>query len=91
MGTERFYPVIPFVIDGDGYSDRDRAMFVAGYEFCQVATMLADHPGEPISRPIHSENEDRIRVLCNREKRTVRFEKINECWSHLEIEEGAAA
>jgi hypothetical protein len=51
---EGFGLVMPFVIDGDGYSDRDRAMFVAGYEFCQLHVFLEENLEDGISRPVHA-------------------------------------
>lgn len=81
----QFNLFIPFVIDGEGYSDRDRSMFVAGYEFCQIRTFLGANPGEPLSRPIHSENADRVRVLCNRFGRVCKIERIDDTWSQLDI------
>jgi hypothetical protein len=78
---EGFGLVMPFVIDGESYSDRDRAMFVAGYEFCQLHVFL-----DGISKPVHAENEDRIRVLCGRLKRACSISRIDETWSQLEVE-----
>ncbi len=54
--------VLPFWIDTDGYSDRDRNMFVCGFEFCMIADDLKD--GWSGCRPIHRENESRVRLLC---------------------------
>jgi hypothetical protein len=80
-----FQLFIPFVIDGDAYSDRDRAMFVAGYEFCQIRTFLEVNPGEPLAKPVHPENADRLRVLCGRFGRICEIEPIDGTWSWLDI------
>lgn len=81
-----FQLFIPFVIDGDGYNDRDRSMFVAGYEFCQIRTHLEMHPNDPLSKPVHSENADRLRVLCSRFGRICIIESLDDTWSQLDIE-----
>jgi hypothetical protein len=83
---EGFGLVMPFVIDGEGYSDRDRAMFVAGYEFCQLHVFLEENPEDGISKPVHAENEDRIRVLCGRLERACSVSRIDGTWSQLEVE-----
>lgn len=83
--SEGYGMVMPFVIDGEGYSDRDRAMFVLGYEFCQLHVFLEENPGEGISKPVHLENEDRIRVLCGRLERAHWFSRMDRTWSQLEI------
>lgn len=56
--------LMPFWIDTDGYTDRDRAMFVAGAEFEQLYTLLRD--SKSCQRPIHRENESRVRLMCGR-------------------------
>ncbi len=55
--------VCPFWIDTDGYTDRDRLMFVCGVEFEMLCRLLSNWSG---SRPIHRENESRVRMLCGR-------------------------
>jgi len=79
-----FRPVLPFIIDGPGYSDRDRQMFVAGVELCQVYHLLDSGLG--IDRPVHKENEDRLRVLCSRQGRVCRLDPIDETWMQLIVE-----
>lgn len=74
----------PFVIDGEGYSVRDRQMFIAGYEFALVEVLLES--GDAIVRPIHNENTDRLRVLCGRARRRCEIERIDDTWSELSIE-----
>lgn len=75
---------LPFWIDTDGYSDRDRAMFVAGYEFATVVDALECN--YPFSGPIHSENESRVRMACAQYKRRYAITPTNcEGWSNLVI------
>lgn len=65
MNEEAEYGLIQsFYIDTDAYSDRDRQMFVCGAEFWQIIAMLDD--GWTGSKPIHRENESRVRMLCGR-------------------------
>ncbi len=55
---------MPFWIDTDGYSSRDRAMFVAGVEFEIVRQAL--NAGWTGTRTICRENESRMRMMCSR-------------------------
>ena len=55
---------MPFFIDTDDYTDRDREMFVCGVEFQMVYAVVK--AGAPVRRPIHTENESRIRMMCAR-------------------------
>lgn len=55
-----------FFIDTDAYSVRDRDMFVCGYEFAMVLDM-ADC-GTLESRPIHRENESRLRMALGKRR-----------------------
>ncbi len=77
---------MPFLTDGDAYTDRERLMFTTGYEFCQLHVLLEENPGPEISRPVHRENEDRIRVLCGRLGRRYQLEPIDETWCQLDVE-----
>src|SRR5690242_16551768 len=56
--------VMPFWIDTDGYSDRDRLMFCAGVEFEMVRQQLKS--GWRGMRLIHRENESRLRLMCGK-------------------------
>ena len=56
--------VMPFWIDTDGYSDRDREMFVCGYEFAIIHAIL--RRGSHVNCPIHRENESRVRMMWGR-------------------------
>jgi len=75
--------VTPFWIDTDGYTDRDRLMFCCGVEFQMVRMSLAH--GEEFSRPIHAENESRLRMLCAMAKRPCEIVQVNDQWSSLEV------
>jgi len=86
QAADGFQVAVPFVIDGEAYTDRDRAMFVAGYEFCQIRIFLEDRQDDPICRPIHSENTDRLRVLCNRFQRQCTIRRLDNVWSQLDVE-----
>lgn len=63
-GDTEYGLVLPFWIDTDAYSDRDRAMFVAGVEFHMIAALLED--GWRGTRLLRRENESRVRMLCGR-------------------------
>lgn len=54
--------VMPFWIDTDAYSDRDRMMFVCGVEFEMLRQQLLS--GRLVSRTIHQENESRARMMA---------------------------
>lgn len=77
--------VLPMLIDGEAYSDRDRQMFVAGFEYHQIADYLERYPGLPLRRPVHSENEDRIRLLCSRMRRRLSLTRLCRTWLELEV------
>lgn len=81
----QFIISIPFLIDGEAYTGRDRDMFVAGYEFCQLRTLLHDKPDEPIQKMIHTENDDRLRVLCHRFGRKCEITRFDDDWSEILI------
>ncbi len=79
---------LPFWIDTDGYTDRDRLMFVCGVEFEMLSRLLACcWVG---SRPIHRENESRVRLACGllRIEHTIEPHQDYdgcEAWSELEV------
>lgn len=62
--NEQWGLVMPFWMDTDAYTARDRDMFTAGYEFCMVYELLQG--GWRGNRPIHRENESRIRMMCGK-------------------------
>jgi hypothetical protein len=82
--------VCSFWIDTDGYSDRDRQMFTAGFEFADLLSHVQCDPS-PLSKTIHRENESRVRMMCSRFGRPC---EITPCetehdpagtWSYLSI------
>lgn len=78
-----------FYIDTDAYTDRDREMFVAGYEFAQVWKALK-HPNYA-GTTIHRENESRVRMAAGQLGREVMITPCEEehdpdgTWSYLEV------
>lgn len=75
--------VMPFYIDTDGYTDRDREMFVCGVEWQMVYEQMK--AGEPFTRTIHTENESRIRMMAGRMGYLVNITPTEyEGWSFLE-------
>lgn len=59
---ESFNILMPFWIDTDGYTDRDREMFVCGVEFMRIYDLVKQRKG--VFQPIHRENASRVRMLC---------------------------
>lgn len=63
----QFECIEPFWIDTDGYTDRDREMFVCGAEFMLILARLREDLLPALGpMPIHRENESRLRLLCGR-------------------------
>lgn len=56
---------MPFWIDTEAYSDRDRMMFVCGVEFEMIRNRIRNEE-RGVTIPIHRENESRIRMMCAR-------------------------
>ncbi len=74
--------VMPFWIDTDAYSDRDRLMFVAGVEFEMLRREL--QTGSPVCRTIHVENESRARMMAAHLKRRCSIEPSGvDGWSYF--------
>ncbi len=86
-----FGPVIPFWIDTDAYTDRDRHMFVYGFEFSTITNHIRFNDDE-LSTTIHRENESRVRLACGRFGRQCTIEPCEAkhdpdgTWSYLKIE-----
>jgi hypothetical protein len=77
--------VEPFDIDnGELDGVRPQQAFVLGYEICQLHNLLDGGPS-PISRPVHAENESRIKRLCIRRRRKCRLAPNGPEWLWLEI------
>lgn len=84
---EEYGLVMPFWIDTPAYSQRDKEMFVCGVEFQMVCDQFRD--GWHGTRPIHRENESRLRMAANKLGRRVivsQHEGYEGCetWSQLE-------
>jgi hypothetical protein len=61
-GTGSYSLIHSFYTDADVYSDRDRSMFVAGFEAAGVAHAMRENP-EPFAMTIHSENTSRLSMI----------------------------
>lgn len=73
---------MPFWIDTEGYTDRDRQMFVCGVEFEMLRRELKS--GKPVTRTIHTENESRARMLAHKLGRQAIVEPSGtEGWSYF--------
>lgn len=72
--------LMAFWIDTEGYTDRDREMFVCGVEYAMIYAVLCD--GREWNQCIHTENESRVRMMCA--KMGVRCEMSRSCetWTH---------
>ena len=76
---------IPFWIDVDAYSDRDRLMFVCGCEYIMICNALGC--GKYVNKQaIHVENESRLRMFCGRMKIKYTIERYDDEWSLLTTE-----
>lgn len=77
--------ILSFYIDTDGYDKRDRDMFTAGVEYQMVYEQLMS--GEAFARPIHRENESRIRMMCGKNGRYCETRSIDgyDEWSELKV------
>ena len=69
--------VCPFYIDTDAYSDRDRLMFVAGFQFNEVYQAMKT-VGNEIEFTIYRENESRIKLAAARLSRRVEIGHYNQ-------------
>lgn len=84
MSDEAEYGLeMPMWIDTEGYTDRDREMFVCGAEFHQVYQTLKQSP-EGLRKPIHTENESRVRMMLAKLGRRYEIRQTGtEGWSDL--------
>lgn len=64
MSHDEYSLAMPFWIDTEAYSDRDREMFVCGVEFEMLRGELQS--GKSIQRTIHTENESRARMMAHK-------------------------
>lgn len=73
---------MPFWIDTDAYSERDRMMFVCGVEFEMLRQELSQ-PGKML-RTIHTENESRARMMaCKMGRAAIVEPSETEGWSYF--------
>lgn len=75
--------VLPFYIDTDGYTDRDREMFVCGFEFNSIYQSIQRK--DDWHQPIHTENASRVRMMCGKLGVPVKLTPICETWTDCEI------
>lgn len=83
MSLDDFQASMPFWIETDGYSKRDREMFVCGAEFMIVFSLVRD--GWRGVRRIHNENQSRIRMMLGRLRIPYEMRRIDANWTELEI------
>ncbi len=70
---------VSYYIDTDGYSDRDREMFVCGAEYQMIYESIK--AGEVWSKAIHTENASRVRMLCKRLNAQVSMVQVCSTWT----------
>lgn len=80
---KEYEAIMPFWIDTDGYTDRDRKMFVCGVEFEMVYQCIKNKHNW--NQCIHTENESRVRMMCARMGVQVKMERHCETWTYCEI------
>lgn len=83
VNEAEFSPVMPFFIDTESYSDRDREMFVCGVEFQMVYQTVTDK--RDWCQCIHTENESRIRMMCGKLGLPVKMDRHCDTWTHCAI------
>lgn len=76
-------PIMPFWIDTDGYTDRDREMFVCGVEFQMVYETIKGK--RDWCQCIHTENESRVKLMCAKLRVPVIMKRHCDTWTHCEI------
>ena len=74
-----------FYIDDDGYTDRDRLMFVCGVEFEMIYRLLQRGCKNMIDRPVHQENVPRIVKLCQSLNIKYTIEQVDGHWSNVTV------
>lgn len=79
-----------FFIDTTGYTDRDRLMFMCGFELCLLGQELK--AGGKVVRVIHRENTSRVRMALHKSGRvgTITLcdpeDDPRQTWANLEVE-----
>ena len=74
---------IPSWIDTDGYSDREREIFLAGVEFDMVYQSILD--GKGWDQRIRFENWPRVRIMCAKLEVALTATDKDQGWIHLNI------
>ena len=80
--------ILPFILGGSSYSDRDRLMFGAGFDLALIyegLRVMKPKQGTVIRQRVLMENEDRIRVLLSRHKRKGTITRIDDTYGILEF------
>lgn len=82
-GDAEYGLVMPFWLDTDAYTARDRLMFCAGYEFQTIYAALQKPEGFRMT--IHRENESRARMCAGALGRRVEIAPLEDFdeWSDL--------
>lgn len=73
-----------FWVDTDGYSDREREMFVAGVEFQMVYDSVSRGLGW--NQCIRSENAPRVRMMCAKLGVSFALRDEQHGWIQLDID-----
>lgn len=81
--SQQWHPVMPFWIDTDAYSPRDRDMFVCGIEFQMVYQAILEK--RDWDQCIHTENESRVRMMCGKLGVPVQMKRVDDTWTHCWI------
>lgn len=80
-----------FHIDTEGYTDRDREMFICGYEFATIYETMKKKSSEEVGMMIHRDNESRVRMMAGKMGRIAEIVPCNTIqdpdgtWSYLVI------
>lgn len=82
-GQSEYGLVMPFWIDTEGYSDRDREMFVCGVEFQMVYDSVLS--GKGWNQAIHNENTSRIRMMLGNLGVPYTMKRWDDQWTELTI------
>lgn len=75
--------VMPFWIDTEGYTDRDRNMFTCGVEFQMIYDAIRS--GRGWNQCIHNENTSRVRMMCGKLGVTYAMSQWDDTWTNLSI------
>lgn len=85
-GDADFGLIMPFWIDTEAYTPRDREMFVCGVEFQMIYEAVK--AGRGWNQAIHSENTSRVRLMCGRLRVPCEMRRHCDTWTELVIPAG---